>query len=353
MSLGPLMVDLRADILSADERELLLSPQVGGVILFSRNFSTVEKLVNLIQEIHDIRHPRLLVAIDQEGGRVQRLREGFTQLPAINLLGEIYNDEPKRACDLAVTTGWLMAAELRAIGIDFSFAPVLDLNYGVSQVIGDRSFHKDSEVVSVLAAKYIKGMRDAGMQAVGKHFPGHGAVVADSHIDLPTDDREFQDISMQDLVPFQRMINNGLAGIMSAHVIYKKVDPDIATFSKLWLQEVLRKQMDFKGVIFSDDLSMKAAHCDNESSEDYLLRVHKALDAGCDMVLICNSSDNACKVAQQLENYNNPASQMRLVRMHGRKDPLSYENLRSSKAWQTAVTKIESYQDSPYGELTL
>ncbi len=353
MSLGPLMVDLCADTVSAQERDLLLSPQVGGVILFSRNFSSIERLIALIEEIHDIRHPRLLVAIDQEGGRVQRLREGFTQLPAVRLLGEIYNDEPKRASELATITGWLMASELRSIGIDFSFAPILDLDYGVSRVIGDRAFHKDPEVVSVLAAKYVQGMRKAGMQAVGKHFPGHGAVVADSHIDLPTDDRGFEDISLGDLVPFQRMIDNGIAGIMTAHVVYEKIDPEIATFSKLWIQEVLRKQMEFKGVIFSDDLSMKAAHCDGEEPEDYLSRTHKALKAGCDMALICNSSDNACMVAEKLNDYNNPASQMRLTRMHGGKNPISYEKLRNSQAWQTAVKKIESYQDSPYGELTL
>lgn len=353
MSLGPLMVDLAADCMSAEEKELLQSPQVGGVILFSRNFTSVERLIQLIEEIHEIRHPRLLIAIDQEGGRVQRLREGFTQLPAINLLGKIYDSEPKRATKLATTSGWLMASELRSIGIDFSFAPILDLNYGVSQVIGDRAFHKDPEIVSILATRYIQGMRNAGMQAVGKHFPGHGAVTADSHIELPTDTREFQDIATQDLVPFKRLIDNGLAGLMSAHVVYEKVDPQIATFSKLWLQDVLRKQLEFNGVIFSDDLSMKAALCDGEGSDEYLLRTQKALDAGCDMALICNSSENACLVAEQLENYNNPASQIRLTRMHGGKNPITYKDLRNTKEWQHAVSQIESYQDSPYGELTL
>jgi len=353
MSLGPLMVDLAADCMSAEEKEMLQSPQVGGVILFSRNFTSVERLIQLIEEIHEIRHPRLLIAIDQEGGRVQRLREGFTQLPAINLLGKIYDSEPKRATKLATISGWLMASELRSIGIDFSFAPILDLNYGVSQVIGDRSFHKDPEIVSILATRYIQGMRSAGMQAVGKHFPGHGAVTADSHIELPTDTREFQDIATQDLVPFKRLIDNGLAGLMSAHVVYEKVDPQIATFSKLWLQDVLRKQLEFNGVIFSDDLSMKAALCVGEGSDEYLLRTQKALDAGCDMALICNSSENACLVAEQLENYNNPASQIRLTRMHGGKNPITYKDLRNTKEWQHAVSQVESYQDSPYGELTL
>ena len=361
MSLGPLMVDLAADCISVEEKELLLSSQVGGVILFSRNFSSVERLILLIEEIHELRHPRLLIAIDQEGGRVQRLREGFTQLPAINLLGQIYDSEPKRAAELATVSGWLMASELRSIGIDFSFAPILDLNYGVSQVIGDRAFHKDPEVVSLLAMRYVHGMRNAGMQAVGKHFPGHGAVTADSHIELPTDIRKFQDIAMQDLIPFKRLIDNGLAGLMSAHVIYENVDPEIATFSKLWLQDVLRKQMEFKGAIFSDDLSMKAALChgksdgrsDSEGRDEYLLRTQKALDAGCDMALICNSSENACFVAEQLEGYNNPASQIRLTRMHGGKDPKTYQDLRNSNEWKEAAALVESYQDSPYGELTL
>lgn len=349
MSLGPLMVDLATDCISGQEMKLLQSPQVGGVILFSRNFTSVERLIALIDDIHELRHPRLLIAIDQEGGRVQRLREGFTQLPAINLLGKVYDVDPKRASELATVSGWLMASELRSVGIDFSFAPILDLNFGVSQVIGDRAFHKDPEIVATLAGRYIQGMRNAGMQAVGKHFPGHGAVTADSHIELPTDKRAFQDIAMQDLVPFKRMIDQGLAGLMSAHVIYEKVDPIIATFSKLWLQDVLRKQLEFEGVIFSDDLSMKAADCNDE----YLLRTQKALDAGCDMALICNSSENACLVAEQLGDYNNPASQIRLTRMHGGKNPQAYEELRNSSEWKQAVAQVESYQDSPYGELTL
>lgn len=355
MSLGPLMIDLATDCMSAKEKELLQSPQVGGVILFSRNFTSVEQLKSLIEEIHELRAPKLLIAIDQEGGRVQRLREGFTQLPAINLLGKIYNDEPKRAGELATISGWLMATELRSVGIDFSFAPILDLNYGVSQVIGDRAFHKDPEIVSLLATRYIQGMRNAGMQAVGKHFPGHGAVVADSHIELPTDTREFQDIANQDLVPFKRLIDNGLAGLMSAHVVYEKVDPEIATFSKLWLQDVLRSQLDFNGVIFSDDLSMKAALCsdDDKVSNEFLTRTHKALDAGCDMALICNDSERACEVIEKLQDYNNPASQIRLTRMHGGKGPVKYEDLRNTKEWQQAVSQVESYQDSPYGELTL
>ena len=349
MSLGPLMVDIAADSLSSQERELLLSPQVGGVILFSRNFTSVENLTSLVEEIHELRHPRLLIAIDQEGGRVQRLREGFTQLPAVKLLGDQFDKDADRACELAETTGWLMAAELRSVGIDFSFAPILDLNYGVSQVIGDRAFHKDPEVVTLLAIRYMRGMQAAGMQAVGKHFPGHGAVTADSHIDLPTDNRNYQDIAMRDMITFERMIHQGIAGIMTAHVVYQKVDENIATYSNKWIQGVLRQQLEFGGAVFSDDLTMKAADC----SDQLLTRAEKSLQAGCDMVLVCNASDKAYEVAEMLENYNNPASQIRLTRMHGGKDPLSYDELHNAERWNKAVKEVESYQDSPYGELTI
>ncbi len=348
MSLGPLMVDLGTDLLSAQERTLLASPQVGGVILFSRNFTSVAGLTDLVSEIHALRHPRLLVAVDQEGGCVQRFREGFTRLPAIKGLGDAHDTDPRRARELAEITGWLMAAELRSVGIDFSFAPVLDLDYGISRVIGERAFHKDPETVADLASHYIRGMRRAGMQAVGKHFPGHGGVIADSHIDLPVDSRYYQDILMQDILPFRRMIDQGIAGIMSAHVVYDKIDKEIATCSRKWLGVVLREQLDFKGAIFSDDLSMKAAACD-----EYPVRTIKALQAGCDMVLICNASEQAGQVAEQLASHGNPVSQIRLTRMHGGKDPFSYQDLRASKAWQAAVLQVESYQDSPYGDLLI
>lgn len=343
------MVDLVTDALSAQERDLLSSPQVGGVILFTRNFTSVAGLIDLISDIHALRHPRLLVATDQEGGRVQRFREGFTILPAVQRLGEIYDMEPKRACRLAEITGWLMAAELRSVGVDFSFAPVLDIDYGISQVIGERAFHKDPEIVAVLAMHYTRGMRRAGMQAVGKHFPGHGGVTADSHIDLPVDSRYYQDILMQDILPFHRLIDQGIAGIMGAHVVYEQIDKRVVTYSKKWLGKVLREQLEFKGAIFSDDLSMKAAAC----SKEYLVRTQSALSAGCDMVLICNAIDQAGQVAELLENRNNPASQIRLTRMHGSKNSLSYQDLRASEAWHSAVSEVESYQDSTYEDLLI
>lgn len=343
------MVDLRADSLSAQEKRLLLSPQVGGVILFSRNFTSVDSLTSLVGEIHALRHPRLLVAVDQEGGCVQRFREGFTQLPAIQELGKIHDTDSRRACELAEVTGWLMATELRSVGIDFSFAPVLDLNLGVSQVIGERAFHKDPEIVALLAMHYVRGMRGAGMQAVGKHFPGHGGVAADSHIDMPVDTRSYRDLVMQDILPFRRLINQGIAGIMSAHVVYERIDQEVATYSRKWLHAVLREELDFKGAVFSDDLSMKAAAC----SDEYLVRAQKALQAGCDMVLICNENKQAVQVAEQLTNQDNPASQIRLARMHGGKHAIPNKDLRVRKAWQSAVLQVESYLDSSSSDLLI
>ena len=343
------MVDLRTDSLSVQEKRLLLSPRIGGVILFSRNFTSVDSLTSLVSEIHALRHPRLLVAVDQEGGCVQRFRKGFTQLPAVQELGKIYDTDSNRACELAEVTGWLMAAELRSVGIDFSFAPVLDLNLGVSRVIGERAFHKDPEIVAVLAMHYVRGMRSAGMQAVGKHFPGHGGVAADSHIDMPVDTRSYRDLVMQDILPFHRLINQGIAGIMSAHVVYDRIDKEVATYSSKWLHTVLREQLDFKGAVFSDDLSMKAAAC----SDEYLVRTQKALQAGCDMVLICNENTQAAEVAEQLTNQDNPASQIRLARMHGGKDAIPNKDLRARKAWQSAVLQVESYLDSSSSDLLI
>ena len=343
------MVDLRTDSLSVQEKGLLLSPQVGGVILFSRNFTSVDSLTSLVSEIHALRHPRLLVAVDQEGGPVQRFREGFTQLPAIQELGKIHDTDSRRACELAEATGWLMATELRSVGVDFSFAPVLDLNLGVSRVIGERAFHRDPEIVAELAMHYVRGMRSAGMQAVGKHFPGHGGVAADSHIDTPVDTRSYQDLVMQDLLPFRRLINQGIAGIMSAHVVYERIDRPVATYSRKWLHAVLREQLDFKGAVFSDDLSMKAAAC----SDEYLVRTRKALQAGCDMVLICNENEQAVQVAEQLTNQDNPASQIRLARMHGGKHSIPNQDLSARKAWQSAVLQVESYLDSSSSDLLI
>ena len=343
MSLGPIMLDLDSTEMSPEELEILQNPLIGGVILFARNYSSVEQITHLVKKIHQVREPRLLVAVDHEGGRVQRFRDGFTSLPAVGHLGDIYKNNPKRAHLLSETAGWMMAAELRAVGIDFSFAPVLDINYGVSKVIGDRAFHNDKHVITELAHAYTKGMQDAGMAATGKHFPGHGAVTADSHVDIPVDDREYKVIFANDILPFKRMINHGMAAVMPAHVIYSKIDKMPAGFSEVWLKDILRKRLGFQGVIFSDDLDMKGA---SVVGEKYVDRAEKALSAGCDMVLVCNNRDGAMNVVDNLIGHNDPVAHLRLARMHGKHD-ITMNELHKNEKWKKSSDILHRYQDDP------
>jgi len=343
MSLGPIMLDLDSTEVSPEDREILQNPLVGGVILFSRNFSSVEQLVKLVNDIHQLREPRLLISVDHEGGRVQRFRDGFTSLPAVGHFGEIYQHNPKRAHLLSETAGWMMASELRAVGIDFSFAPVLDIDYGVSEVIGDRAFHQDAQVITELAHAYTIGMHKAGMAATGKHFPGHGAVTADSHKDIPIDDREYKEIYAKDILPFKRMIHHGIAAIMPAHVIYPKIDKLPAGFSEIWLKDILRKRLGFQGVIFSDDLDMKGA---SVAGEQYVDRAEKALTAGCDVALVCNNREGAINILDNLSGHDDPVSHLRLARMHGKHKTTMQELHRTSK-WKKSSDLLKRYQDDP------
>ena len=337
------MLDLRGTAIEADEREFLQHPLVGGVILFSRNYHDPEQLSALTQEIHSLRQTPLLIAVDHEGGRVQRFREHFSSLPACHHYGQKYEEEPKVAFELCEKAGWLLAVELLAVGVDFSFAPVLDLNKKVSQVIGDRAFHKDPEVVADLAKHFMNGMKRAGMMAVGKHFPGHGSVAEDSHHNVPFDKRRYVDIAMSDFIPFERLINAGLPAIMPAHVIYPEVDSLPAGFSRKWLQSVLREQLGFQGVIFSDDISMAGA----EVIGDYRARTEAALEAGCDMVLICNNQEAATEVLDKMQVESNPASQVRLMRMHGMKSEESLTTLQSNNEWQQIANEITAIEIMP------
>ena len=347
MTLGPLMMDLAGLQITPEEREMLAHPTTGGVILFTRNYESPEQLTELVNDIHSVRKPPILVAVDHEGGRVQRFHKGFTSLPAVAHLGKIYDTNHNRAYELARKTGWLMAAELRAVGVDFSFAPILDLDRGVSQVIGDRAFHRNIDVVSNIAISYIKGMEQAGMVATGKHFPGHGAVEADSHVDVPVDDRRFEDIFEEDVVPFERLINNGLAAIMTAHVIYPKVDNRLASYSKFWLQDILRKRLGFQGVIFSDDLSMQGATV----AGGVVKRAESALTAGCDMVLVCNHTESAMAVLEGLDaKFCSTASRMRLARMHGGKE-ITRNELLASQKWKDTVSEVMAYAEPATLEL--
>lgn len=346
MSLGPIMMDLVGTQMSAAERELLLQPQVGGLILFTRNFESIEQISSLIAEIRSLRTPRLLIAIDHEGGRVQRFHEGFTRLPPASLFGEIYKHDQKLARDCAEQTGWLMAAELRAINVDFSFAPVLDLAHGVSGVIGNRAFHSRPEVAATLAYAFMHGMSLAGMSAVGKHFPGHGGVAEDSHLALPVDHRDMATLLKSDIIPFEKMIHNNLPAIMPAHVIYDQVDAKPAGYSAIWLKQILRGRLKFQGVIFSDDLSMEAAGIGGSYGE----RARLAIDAGCDMVLVCNHPDGVAEVIEALGSYSNPVSQLRLTRMHG-KGVTQRDELLASSRWRRVTKMIAELDDSPWLEL--
>jgi len=342
MSLGPVMVDLQGVSILPEEREMLQHPLVGGVILFTRNYQSVAQLKELVQDLHSIRTPRLLVAVDQEGGRVQRFRQGFTRLPAASHFGEMYKTDRKKARACAEMTGWLMASELLAMGVDISFAPVLDLDYGVSTVIGDRAFAKTAGIVADLGHAYIIGMRKAGMAATGKHFPGHGAVHADSHTDLPVDDRRFEDLQTDDMLPFERMVHFDIAATMMAHVVYPAVDKLPASFSPVWIKEILRGRMGFQGAIFSDDLSMVAAH----SIGGYKDRAQKAMMAGCDMVIVCNSPEGQVEVLENLQEFDNPVSHCRLIPLHG-KFSHDLQGLQATEQWHKAIEMVKAVDPEP------
>ena len=346
MTLGPLMVDLEGTSISETERNLLLQPEVGGVILFTRNFESVAQITALTDEIHGLKSPRILVAVDHEGGRVQRFREGFSRIPAAATYAKIAKDNLEQSRQLAENSGWLMAIELRACGIDFSFAPVLDLAHGLSGVIGDRAFHSKPATVATLAYAFMHGMNKAGMQAVGKHFPGHGGVVEDSHVAMPVDHRELEELLRSDIVPFENMIENKLAAIMPAHVIYDKVDAKPAGYSSFWINDILRQRFGFQGVIFSDDLSMEAAGIAGGFGE----RADAALKAGCDMALVCNHLEGAIEAAEYIKGYTNPTSQLRLVRMHGEHE-INWAQLKQDEHWQQISSQIVALNDSPELEM--
>ena len=337
------MMDLDGPELGSDETELLMHPLVGGVILFSRNYRDPDQVKELCGKIHSLRSPPLLIAVDHEGGKVQRFHSPFTPLPACHCYGDIFDDDPDQGIHIAEQAGWLMAAELLAVGIDFSFAPVLDLDKDISHVIGDRAFHRKPDAVTALARGFIRGMKSAGMAAVGKHFPGHGGVKEDSHHAIPRDMRRYDDIYMSDLIPFERLIQAGLPAIMPAHVIYPEVDEVPAGFSRKWLQGILRQRLGFQGIIFSDDINMAGA----EVAGDFLDRTRAALDAGCDMVLLCNNRDAAREVLSKLEFTHHPVSQARLMRMHGRARDVDFYALQQDQEWQSVSKLISSLEQAP------
>jgi beta-N-acetylhexosaminidase len=340
------MLDIDGLSLTPADRDLMLEPAVGGLILFSRNYASPEQLADLVAEVRALRSPPLIVAVDHEGGRVQRFREGFSAIPPMRVLGRQYNSDPDAALALARSAGWLIASELRACGIDLCFAPCVDLDWGVSEIIGDRSFHAKAAVVSELAAEFSRGLRSAGMAAVAKHFPGHGAVVADSHENLPVDRREYGDL-LDDMQPYDRLIGSGLvAGVMMAHIVYRQMDELPAGFAPFWIQRELRSRLGFDGAILSDDLSMKATRAYGSMTR----RATRALDAGCDMVLVCNDRDAALATVKALRDYSNPLSLVRLARLHGTGHVLR-ETLLASDEWHQANSGLSAWTEPPQLEL--
>jgi beta-N-acetylhexosaminidase len=338
MGLGPVMLDVLGTTLTAEDEARLRHPLVGGVILFSRNYESTRQLTALTASIHALRSPPLLIAVDHEGGRVQRFREGFTRIPPMRELGKIWDEHPKRARHLAQQAGFVLAAELRACGVDFSFTPVLDVDYGSSGVIGDRAFHSEPQAIAELAHSLLQGLKQGGMHTVGKHFPGHGFVRADSHLEIPVDERTYTDIELSDLIPFRQMVSFGLTAVMPAHVIYPKVDSQPAGFSKKWLKDILRGELGFEGCIFSDDLSMEGATV----AGGIVQRAEAALNAGCDMVLVCNKLASADELLAGLKWEMPVTSKARLVQMRGRPHPLSEAQLHEQHEFVQALHAVAS-----------
>ncbi len=339
LPLGPLMLDLEGPRLTEEERVVLRHPLVGGVILFKRNFESLAVLRELTFEIHALRQPPLLIAIDHEGGRVQRFRHGFTVLPPMRALGGMWDRDHARSLETAAAAGFVLAAELRACGIDLSFTPVLDLDYGTSEIIGNRAFHGDPAAVTALAGALIAGLHRAGMASVGKHFPGHGHVTADSHVAIPVDGRSAREL-YADLAPYRAHREMGLAAVMPAHVIYENLDPAPAGFSPYWLRYVLRGELGFDGVIFSDDLSMEGASV----AGGYVGRADAALDAGCDMVLVCNTPEAARLLLREWKPQPDPASTRRLERLLPSAASPSLDVLQGDAAYQEALKLLKAVE---------
>ncbi len=322
-----MVADVVGPVLSDDDRERLRHPATGAVILFSRNYEAPEQLRLLAEDIERLREPALPVGVDHEGGRVQRFREGFTAIPAMRELGRLWDRDQDLAREAARAAAYVIGAELGAHGLDFSFAPVLDLDYGASSVIGDRALHYDPNAVGALAGAIVQGFADAGMAAVGKHFPGHGFASADSHVAVPRDERALADVLKKDVLPYRKAIEAGLAAVMPAHVVYPQADAEPAGYSKYWLQEVLRGKLGFDGLIFSDDLSMAGASTAGGPPE----RARAALAAGCDMVLLCNDPKGLDALLDSLKDVSlGNAGRLDRMRKQGGRD------LRKSVAYREA-----------------
>ncbi|KAF7599531.1 MAG: beta-N-acetylhexosaminidase [Candidatus Dactylopiibacterium carminicum] len=337
LPLGPVLCDVAGHVLTEAERETLRHPLVGGVILFSRNFDSPEQLQRLCAEIHALREPALLVTVDHEGGRVQRFCQGFTRLPPMRALGDLYARSPRDALLSAQDVGYVLGTELLAHGVDLSFTPVLDLDHGHSGVIGDRAFHREPQIVAMLAHSVAIGLREAGMGCVGKHFPGHGFAEADSHVAMPVDGRDFDAIWQADIAPYRGELRGTLSGVMPAHVVFTACDSVPACFSSFWLQDVLRGRVGFDGLIFSDDLTMQGAAV----MGDIVARADAAHRAGCDVVLVCNHPELTAELLSRWQPEHRPATAARLAALRPQTYP-AMEVLSVDKRFTDAWVSVQN-----------
>jgi beta-N-acetylhexosaminidase len=333
---GPVFAAVEGLALTPADRERLLHPLVGGVTLFARNYAEPAQLRALCGEIHGLREPGLVLCVDHEGGRVQRFRSGFTRVPAMGRIGALWEGDRQAARETARAAGMVLAAELLACGVDLSFAPVLDLDYGASTIIGDRAFHSDAHAIAEIAGALIDGMHDAGMASVGKHFPGHGFIAADSHLELPIDDRSLQAIEQCDLVPFVALARK-LAGMMPAHVLYPQIDARPAGFSPVWIRDILRGRLGFPGAVFSDDLGMAGAAGEGTLAE----RARAAFAAGCDLVLAC-TPEGADALLDELRYSMPPDATRRLAALFGDALPERHGAANLHAAARRAVLDMQS-----------
>lgn len=338
-----LIIDLQGCQVTEEEEELLQEPLIGGVILFKHNVQDPEQVQALTQQVRDI-NPQLIIVTDQEGGRVQRLQNGWTSLPPTRLLGRYYDHHPSSALDLAERWGWLLATEVLAVGVDLSLSPVLDVDYGISHVIGDRAFHSQPEVVRQIAHRFILGMQQAGMMPVGKHFPGHGGVDIDSHQAIPTDDRPFAKLMYEDFIPFHYMIDQSIAALMPGHIQFSQIDDQIVTFSETWLKSILRGEFNYRGLVISDDIMMGSAKI---SYPDPVERVQKAFQAGCDAVCLCHHRDVVWQVIDKLQTDGSLTANNPLASLKGR-SKLDWYTLADNPNWQQAqydIAQVHSLLD--------
>ena len=334
---GCLIIDLKDKTLSAEEREILNHPLIGGIILFARNYESREQITQLCQQIRSARTSDLLIMVDQEGGRVQRFIHEFTRLPFMATFGKLYDENKTLGCQMAKDCGWLMASELLSVGVDASLSPVLDLNKGVSSIIGERAFHASPQDVITIASAFMHGMHEAGMPATGKHFPGHGSVLLDSHVANPVDERSMGEIEAEDMLPFAGLIKAGIPAIMAAHIIFPRADSLPVGYSRYWLKNILRDHLGFNGAVLSDDLSMEGANI----SSSYVDRVRAAREAGCDFTLLCNNQQAVMEVLDHLkpESYMLEKKKWQLLKANVASQALLQENPRWVKT-KMALDKL-------------